>query len=309
MRALAIVVTLLAAGCYDVGGLSRSFTTGDGGAPAGAGQWREIASASTAPLRGVFGVDGGDVFAVGAASTIIRLGGDGSASVESAQPGVNLRAVWASAGANLAAGDDQTVLTRGADAWDGPSLGDATLYAVTGLPGGEAIAVGSGGTITHFTSGWTVEDAQVTVHLRGAFAGAAGDILVVGDSGTIVRATGTAPLSWSAAASGVTTDLFAVWARSGDAWIVGAGGVVLHSSDGVAWTAEASGTSVDLFGVFGAGDRVWAVGAGGTILVRSGGAWSVEHSGGGDLRAVWAGSGGAAWAVGDSGAILLRASQ
>ncbi|MCU1276686.1 MAG: Type fimbrial biosis protein PilY1 [bacterium] len=309
MRALAIAA-LFAAGCYDVGGLSRSFTAGDGGvsdaAPIGAGQWREVASASTAPLRGVFGSDGGDVFAVGATSTIIRLGASGAATVESAPPGVNLRAVWAGGSGSLAAGDNQTVLMRGAAAWDGPSLGDATLYAVTGLPGGEAISVGSGGTVTHlWATGWTVEDAQVTVHLRGAFGRAAGDILVVGDGGTIVHAAGAAPLAWATEPSGVTTDLFAVWARAGDAWAVGAGGVVLHAGADGAWAPEASGVTVDLFGVFGAGDRVWAVGGGGTILLRSGGAWSVEHSGGGDLRAVWAGANGA-WAAGDGGAILQR---
>jgi hypothetical protein len=137
-------------------------------------------------------------------------------------------------------------------------------------------------------------------------ARSATEALAVGDRGTIVHGTGGAPLAWVVENSGVAADLFAVWATATDAWIVGAGGVILHADAGDAWVAETSNTSADLFGVFGDGESVWAVGAGGTILRRSGTSWSVEHTGGADLHAVWAAGAGEAWAVGDAGTILHR---
>ena len=312
MRAVALALScLFAAGCYDLGALSRSFDAApggdaatDGGVRAGdGGNWYVVGSPTRDALRGVFGTGGGDVYAAGASSAIVRITAHPPA-FEAAPPGYALRAVWAGGAGALAVGDSQTVLTRGSAGWDGASLGDATLYAVAGLPGGDAFAVGSGGLIEHRTTIWSVEDSGVVVALRGVWARAAGDVLAVGDAGTIVHGTGV-PLTWAPEASGVTADLSAVWANAADAWAVGAGGLVLHATAGGVWSVESSSTSADLFGVFGAGDLVWAVGAGGTILIRVGGIWTIESQGGANLRAVWAADG-EAWAVGDGGTILHR---
>jgi hypothetical protein len=313
------LVCLLASGCYDVDALGRSSTSDGGGARDGAGgggggggidNWESIsppASATSFALRGVFG-SGGDVVAVGASSTIVRLAS--APGAESAPPGYNLRAVWLGAGGAFAVGDSETVLMRGGSAWNGASLGDLTLYAVTGLPGGGAIAVGSGGAIVHQeTTTWVPDEEMPTVNvaLFGVAARAAGDVIAVGEAGTVVHGTGSAPpLTWTAESSGVIGDLHAVWTTATETWIVGAGGVVLHAGTDDAWAPEASGTGADLFGISGDADSVWAVGAGGTIVRRHAGAWSVEAAGGATLRAVFAAGNGEAWAVGDDGAIWHR---
>ncbi len=310
-RAVAIAVALAASGCYDVEALSRSTTTTpDGGAADGAtdaaaaSSWRALTSPTTAALRGVFGGDGGAVFAVGASSTIVRLDATGAAALETAPPGYELRAVWSGGGVSLAVGDSGTVLSRATSGWSGASLVDATFYAVTALDAAQPLVAGSGGTLMQQASGgtWQGVNSGVAVQLRGAFARPGGDTFVVGDGGTILRGSGG---SWNVVQSGVTADLYAVWATASDAWIVGTGGVVLHASAGDAFAPEPSGTAADLYGVFGAGDVVWAVGAGGTVVAHRGGAWSVERTGGAHLRAVWAGANGA-WAVGDRGTILAR---
>jgi hypothetical protein len=315
----AALAALAVAGCYDIDGLSRGSASttsdggsdggGDGGGGGGGSGWRDVSSPTmTAALRGVFGSDDGALFAVGAASTILRLSASAPVIVESAPAGDDLRAVWAGGGAAFAVGDSGVVLTRGASGWDGFGLVDATFYAVSPMAESGPLVVGSAGTVMeHTATGWTADNPAVAVQLRGAWARPAGDVLVVGDGGTILRAVGAAPpLSWTVEQSGAAADLYAVWATATDAWAVGAGGTVLHAGSNDAWTVEASATTVDLFGVFGAGDVVWAVGAGGTIIARRDGAWSVERTGGADLRSVWA-SAADAWAVGDGGAILHRA--
>lgn len=324
MRAFVVIGCLLASGCYDVAGLSKSYndagTGGAGGTGGGGsggsgvvlpivdnGHWHAVASGSRESLRGVFGDASGNVFAVGASSTILRLAAAG-ATFEAAPPAVALRAVWVGDAA-LAVGDSETVLTRGASGWSGASLADSTLYAVTGLPGGDALAVGSGGTIMRDSGGaWSqlVTSVWGTVALRGVAARAAGDVLVVGDGGTILHGSGE-PLVWSADTSNVGKDLFAVAATPSDSWAVGAGGTILHTGAGDAWVSERDDIPADLLGVSaGGGGSAWAVGAGGIILVRKDGAWSVERSSGADLRAVWMTATGEGWAVGDGGTILHR---
>jgi len=281
----------------------------------GGGGWDTVTPASWgAPaLRGVFGSGAGDVVAVGASSTIVRLASASAPASESAPPGYNLRAVWVGGAGGFAVGDSETVLMRGgAAAWDGASFGDMTLYSITGLPSGGAIAVGSGGSIVRqtATATWSPEvqpEALMTGALHGIAARADGDVIAVGDAGTVLHGTGTTvPLSWASEPSGVSGDLFAIWTTSTETWIVGAGGVILHAGTDDAWTIEPSGTTADLFGVSGDGDSLWAVGAGGTIVRRHAGTWTLEAVGGSDLRAVFGSGGGEAWAVGDGGTILHR---
>jgi hypothetical protein len=319
MRALAIA-SLLVAGCYDVGSLENNTATGGGvhnvQSGGNGGGWETVtpAAANASALRGVFGSGAGDVVAVGASSTIVRLATASAPASESAPPGYNLRAVWVGSAGAFAVGDSETVLMRGGTAgWDGASFGDTTLFSITGLPGGGAIAVGSGGAIVRQTaaSTWSAEvDPQalmMTGALRGVVARADSDVIAVGQAGAIFHGTGTSvPLQWTSEASGVSGDLFATWTMSTETWIVGAGGVILHAGSDDAWTAEPSGTTADLFGVSGDGDSLWAVGAGGTIVRRHAGTWSLEAVGGADLYAVFASGGGEAWAVGDGGTILHR---
>jgi hypothetical protein len=325
MRVL-MLMGVLAAGCYDVDELSKSFDmdgtqpgadmsqlpgdmAGSDGTVIDTGEWKELASPTTRALRGVFGDGTGEVFAVGPSSTIVRMAVTHPAELEIADPGYALRGVWAAAGNAITVGDESTVLTRNTGTWVGNTgvVSDITLISIAALNANESIAVGSGGTIAHRTgTDWVTEDSGVSLRLNGVWARSATDVIAVGENGTIIRGSGTGTLTWVDDGSPAKGDLNAVWATGADTYAVGVGGLVLRNTS-TGWTAETSNTTEDLWGVFGAGDQVWAVGTNGTIIMRSNGTWTVERSGGPDLRAIWASGPSDAWAVGDNGKILRRA--
>ena len=92
-------------------------------------------------------------------------------------------------------------------------------------------------------------------------------------------------------------------------WAVGAGGTILHSSDGQTWSPQKSGTTQVLLSVCGSGDgkSLWAVGVGGTILHSSDGqTWRPQKSGTTQvlLSVFGSGDGKSLWAVGSGGTIL-----
>jgi hypothetical protein len=114
-----------------------------------------------------------------------------------------------------------------------------------------------------------------------------GTFVATGASGTILNFNGT---TWSTGTSGTTADLFGIAGTTPSAtpttyddWVVGAGGVLLHSSNSTNFTAVASGTSADLYAVsFPAySDTGFAVGSGGTIIAttNSGASWTPQTSG------------------------------
>jgi photosystem II stability/assembly factor-like uncharacterized protein/lipoprotein-anchoring transpeptidase ErfK/SrfK len=115
---------------------------------------------------------------------------------------------------------------------------------------------------------------------------------------------------WKAAAGGTTGNLAGVAApTAGLRWAVGAGGVIVASTDGGAtWAAQASGVTQDLKAVaFADATHGWAVGSGGVILATAdgGATWAPQTSGTtADLGGVAAADTTHAWAVGAGGVIL-----
>ena len=97
---------------------------------------------------------------------------------------------------------------------------------------------------------------------------------------------------------------------SGDFIVVGWGGRIYTSSDGVTFTARTSGVTSDLWGVCAhPTDALYvAVGGGGRIITATSitGAWTARTSGTGqDLKAVvWSAARSVFIAVGDNGTIL-----
>jgi hypothetical protein len=97
---------------------------------------------------------------------------------------------------------------------------------------------------------------------------------VVGQGGAI--ATSPDGAAWTAADSGVTSDLASV-AFSGKGLVaVGAGGSAILSADGAHWMAGRTGTTSNLRGVTWANDRFVAVGDSGVIVASTdgGASWS-----------------------------------
>ena len=187
-----------------------------------------------------------------------------------------------------------------------------TLFAIWRV-GTDLYAVGDGGVVIHSTGGgtWTALASPTSDSLLAASGLSDSIVVAVGAGGIGALYNGT---SWTSDQTGVSKDLRSI-AVIGDsqvhnAWAVGDGGLILHSTSAGTgtWTAQTSGTVQSLFGIAvdSTGNPV-TVGAAGTILHANGGAWYTmsgpTHA---DLRAVASGraAAGEYWAVGSCGAIL-----
>lgn len=148
--------------------------------------------------------------------------------------------------------------------------------------------------------------AELGDALNAVHGSAPDDVWVVGGRGAALRFDGK---TWRYVATGVSTDLLAVWAAGKkDAWAAGAGGILLHW-DGAAWRDAKSGVSADLRALWGrgAGD-VWVAGAGGTVLRWQGREWSrVPTPGSQALESIW-GDGAHVYVGGESGLMVDGAS-
>ena len=102
---------------------------------------------------------------------------------------------------------------------------------------------------------------------------------------------------------------------SGDGWVVGNEGVILHTTDkGETWEQQDSGVSGALLSVHFVAEQPglpvsegWAVGDGGTIIYTTdgGASWEIQNSGVVEqLRSVFFGNTSTGWAVGKSGVIV-----
>ncbi len=140
--------------------------------------------------------------------------------------------------------------------------------------------------------------------LRTAIVGAAVALLLT------LAVPAFAASGWKAAASGTSANLSGVAAPTrGLRWAVGAGGVIVASTDGgTTWAAQDSHTGADLDGVaFADANHGWAVGAGGAIVATTDGGttWAAQDSHTtADLRAVAFVDADRGWAVGAGGAIV-----
>jgi hypothetical protein len=127
--------------------------------------------------------------------------------------------------------------------------------------------------------------------------------------------TAWALAGWVTQPSGTDADLTGVaLSGSSDGWAVGAGGAILHTSDGgTTWTAQSAGLATDLNAVaFADASDGWAVGAGGAILHTSDGGttWTAQTAPSGTLglAALAAVSARRATAVGAQGAVCATVS-
>ena len=237
--------------------------------------WSIVPSGTTNFLLSVWGTSASDVWAVGAAGTILHYDGTTWSSVSSGTT-QNLGSVWG---------------TSASDVW----------------------AVGGSGTILHYNgTTWSSGSSGTAQALFGVWGTSASDVWVVGQpaqgsNGTILHYNGT---SWSSVSSGVMQNIFGVWGTTAsDVWAVGYG-TILHFT-GTSWSSVSNGTTViDFHGIWGSSaSDVWAVGyalgIGGMILHYNGTNWSSASSGPNQfLNSVWGTSASDVWAVGNNGTIL-----
>jgi hypothetical protein len=250
--------------------------------------WNPVCSGTTSALNAMIRNGLGAVFAAGGKGTILRYDTlaagwtPDSGGTTSTLYGL-ARAPAAFTGTLFAVGAGGTILHYDGTRWSTQTSGTSnTLYSVAKVPGLPAdFAVGAGGTILHYDGlSWSAQASGTTNDLSFVTVLDSNDVYAIGAAGTVVHYNGKA---WSLIPlTGVTANLRAVdWSvdTSGTTitgyFVVGDGGTILHSADGVTWTPQSSGTTNDLFGVTANTDSsVWAVGALGTMLYYDGTAWS-----------------------------------
>lgn len=116
------------------------------------------------------------------------------------------------------------------------------------------------------TGAWTPVDSQSAHVLESIWGSSAGDVWAVGSLGTIRHYTAGAA-RWAVTPSPTGVDLHSVWGSSAsDVWAVGDDGTILHY-DGTTWSTSTAafplGPKPNLNGVWGSGPNdVWVVGDG-----------------------------------------------
>jgi hypothetical protein len=215
-------------------------------------------------LNGTWSAASNDVWAVGAAGTVLRWNGTAWSSVWGGTT-QELTAVWGTSASDIwAVGAVGTILHWNGFNWSSFASGTTNrLEAVWGISTTDAWAVGAAGTILHWNgAAWTTQPSGTSNHLYGVWGSAATDVWAVGDDGggfsLTVRWNGS---TWTTGSAG-TSALSGIWgSAANDVWAVGRAGSTSHWN-GTAWLA-AQISSNDLEAVWGAsGSDVWATGNG-----------------------------------------------
>ncbi|MCB9593379.1 MAG: hypothetical protein H6719_11665 [Sandaracinaceae bacterium] len=130
--------------------------------------------------------------------------------------------------------------------WERPLPQGNDLYGVH-VVDGEVVAVGERGTIVRRRGGaWAFEDAPTRERLRDVWGPSADALFAVGEAGTVLR---YADGAWTADEGGGDADLWSVdGGPDGVVYAVGAAGAV-RRWDGEAWTTEAVSTPLTLVDV------------------------------------------------------------
>jgi len=274
------------------------------------GTWATMSSGTGQHLYAVWGTSYDNVYAVGAAGTIIHY--DGSAWTKLSVSGVSatLYGIWGSAANNIYAVGPGTVAHFDGSSWTNTNNAPTsqTLYAVWGTDANNIYAVGAAGLIYRFDgSSWEFQSSNSGQNLNWVWGTASNNVYSVGALGIILRHNGT---SWSTevSTSGSENTLEGMWgSSSSNIYAVGSSGRIVHYN-GSAWSTISSETGNQLYSVWGeSASSIYAVGALGTVLYYDGSSWSVTNSTAGTsntLEGVW-GSNNVVYAVGELGRVII----
>ena len=215
------------------------------------GGWRNVASGTDANLRGVWGFESGEVFAVGDGGTIVHFDGTSSHSMTSGTT-ANLVGVWGIAPDNvIATGDGGTILHYDGTVWSAMESGTTMpIGAIWGFPINPfrnqlpfwAYAVGGGppGTILYFDgrvwqpidTGGSEELANITGWLPYESSVFLPRLMAVGANGSARFFDGQ---NWAGTETGVNEDLVGLVGDSpSNVYAIGAGGMVLQNTEPLA---------------------------------------------------------------------------
>jgi len=283
---------------------------------ASGGTWTSMPSDTGYDLEGVWGSsDTADVFAVGAAGTIVHY--DGTSWTEMSQSATNnyLYGVWGSSSSNVfAVGEQGTILRYNGYSWarmSSPAT-DEALLSVWGSSPSNVFAVGTDGTILHFNgTSWSVVRSDPGYTIEDVWGNTDIDAYAVqwkypSYDAALLKYNGSV---WSSIVSG-TSVVYGLWTGSpNDVFIVGEKGRISRYMDG-SLIVMSYGEDYDLEDVWGSSSSdVFAVGGvypSGTIVHYDGMSWTPMASGTGSyyLTGVWGRSPTDVFAVGLYGTIL-----
>jgi photosystem II stability/assembly factor-like uncharacterized protein len=268
--------------------------------------WSPITVPTSADLFAVWGRSGGEILAVGDGGTMLLFNGSAWTLLPQSATRENLRAVHAAPLGNFVATgwNGTAVRRRTTGSW---LLGSAAplLFDLASGPGDTRYAVGGNGAVLRNIGGlWTTLDVERSQSLYGA-ARDNGELVVVGDAGTIRRYNG---VGWTDESFGARLLLRSIWMDgSGAGFIVGEQGIVLRRGGaGGRWVEAPRETDRFLRHVFGLNaSDVYAVGDSGTVLHWNGSAWRLMAVPTDTLlRGVWGSGPSDVFAVGAGGTIL-----
>jgi hypothetical protein len=250
----------------------------EGGALQGAGEcgstWASAGGLPPAVTLSDVAWTGSQLVAVGsdgATSNWILTSQNGISWAQRTPPGYSWPRAVASNGAKVVAvGRLGTIITSSdGKTWGWTGVGDADLYAVA-WTGSRFVTVGDAGAVVTSDGGavlWTAQGPAGSPPPRLHGVASSGSLVVaVGAGGAVLTSAETPRYEWTARATGTGTDLMAaVWGLS-QFVVVGKGGTILTSPDGVTWTARTSGTVSDLLAVTSTDAELVVCGDGGTVL-------------------------------------------
>jgi hypothetical protein len=299
---------------------SNVFDAGNRDARPNPGTWVAATPAfpaTTATLNGVWPLDDGTVWVVGAAgargmAARLAQGQWTEVAVPASTP--TLYGVWASSGTNVwAVGIAGTVLRYDGNAWMPATITGAAptqnLAAVWGASPADVWIVGEGGLVLHGSaSGVARETSNTTENLTGVWGTGAGNVWAVSALGTVIRRSAT----WTVQATDLAARVFyGIWLAApppNDVWVAG-DRVALHN-DGGGWAAASNALDIATSIWGSASDDIWTVGRSvapnlTTISRFDGVQWlAVPNPATAALLAVRGTSATNVWAVGNGGTVL-----
>lgn len=277
-----------------------------------------VSSPTKLQLRSVWSQSLNDpLWAAGRGGVLLR--GDRTAptsvswSVWNNQQTPTLRAIWGRVATDLVAVGDGGALLRSTDGvrWTAAALPSAGGLNALGGVGFDVWAVGDAGAILHSKDSFSTSESQAVLglsdSLRGVCAFSAKNAVVVGANNAIGRWDGVTWKRVSWISSGGVKVLSAVaCASSGEAWIVGVGGLLVRlNPDDTVTEIGVLASGKDLRGVWVApGGDVWMVGESYIVRRRTDGSVDSFLAASFSLNAVTGGGPSGIVAVGNGGLVL-----
>ena len=271
--------------------------------------WNPTPVPSQADFFAIAGTSRSNIMVVGNGGAVMSHNGVSWTMAPQAASVENLRAVWFDqAGTARIAGWSGTVIERGPSGWR--NLVTAPILLASAVGGdGATYTVGAGGVVFRQRGGGgRPEFVPVPTRrdLYGIARLASGELVIVGDGGTILITTDG--VHWRDDGSPVRVLLRSIWADRTDpnaVYVVGDRGTVLRRTGGQ-WVTLPSPTTRFLRHVFGTGpDDVLAVGDSGTVIRSEGRAWSLMTTPVTTrLRGVWGTAADDLMAVGELGTTI-----